>query len=174
LLQNQTGSIYVLDAVTLTVADSIDGEWDDQLPRAAPDGSVLVRRGDAVMTWVPDGPEPGGTIDAPEAVVWLTTAWDGTQPLATVADAGESEPTAPGQELFVQVSSTSNADWAADFAANLRRAGMPASVLAPETPLDPYRVVLGPYGTRDEAEATGRQLRLPFWIFTRDSTPTAP
>jgi hypothetical protein len=51
---------------------------------------------------------------------------------------------------------------------------MPASVLGPEQPLDPYRVVLGPYGTRDEAEATGRELRLPFWIFTRDTSAAEP
>jgi hypothetical protein len=47
---------------------------------------------------------------------------------------------------------------------------MPATVLSPDRAGEPYRVVLGPYPTRDEAEATGRQLGLPFWIFRRDTT----
>jgi hypothetical protein len=28
-----------------------------------------------------------------------------------------------------------------------------------------YRVVLGPYGTREEAERIGRDSRRPFWIY---------
>ena len=74
----------------------------------------------------------------------------------------------------MQVSSTSNPDWASDLVENLRRAGMAAEVLPPDVPGDPYRVVLGPYATREQAEATGRQLKLPYWIFTRDTTSTPP
>jgi hypothetical protein len=32
--------------------------------------------------------------------------------------------------------------------------------------------VLGPYPDREEAEAAGRQLKVPFWIFTRDTLST--
>jgi hypothetical protein len=166
--------IRVIDAVTLTAIDSIDGEWDEQLPQTAPDGSVLVRRGERMAAWTPGGGGVVAEIDAPASAVWLLASWDAGSTRETVVDEGEPESTAPGQELFVQVSTTTNADWAADLAANLRRAGMPASVLGPEQPLDPYRVVLGPYGTRDEAEATGRELRLPFWIFTRDTSAAEP
>jgi hypothetical protein len=35
-------------------------------------------------------------------------------------------------------------------------------------PDDAFRVVIGPYGTRDEAEDAGRKLGMPYWIFTRD------
>jgi hypothetical protein len=32
-----------------------------------------------------------------------------------------------------------------------------------------YRVVLGPYPTREAAEAIGRKLGMPYWIFQRDT-----
>ncbi len=35
---------------------------------------------------------------------------------------------------------------------------------------DGYRVVLGPYATRTQAEAIGRKLGRPFWIY-QPSTP---
>ena len=83
---------------------------------------------------------------------------------------GEVEAQHASQLIYVQVSSTSNPDWATDLAANLDRAGMQASVLPPESADEPYRVVLGPYATREEAEATRRRLNMPSWIFTQDTS----
>ena len=48
---------------------------------------------------------------------------------------------------------------------DLTRAGLAARVLPPQHPDDGYRVVLGPYATREQAEATGRRLGRPFWIY---------
>lgn len=174
LLLRRGQAVAAVDAVTFAVIDSSVGEWTAQVPAAAPDGTILMLRGDELVAWVPGGGDPVAAVSAPETSRWLVTAWEPEHQMETVVDEGEPEPTAPGQALFVQVSTTTNAEWAADLAANLRRAGMPASVLAPEEPTDPYRVVLGPYRTREEAEATGRQLRLPFWIFTRDSSLAQP
>jgi hypothetical protein len=64
----------------------------------------------------------------------------------------------------------SNADGAVDFAQNLRRAGVDASVLPPGPGEELYRVVLGPYSNREEAEGTAQLLGLPFWIYAADST----
>jgi cell division protein FtsN len=50
---------------------------------------------------------------------------------------------------------------------------MRATVLPPTTADEMYRVVLGPYPTREEAETIGRKLGMPYWIFQRDTT-TAP
>jgi hypothetical protein len=44
-------------------------------------------------------------------------------------------------------------------------------VLAPRSIEDGYRVVLGPYPTRTDAEAIGRKLGRPFWIFQADGRP---
>jgi cell division protein FtsN len=46
---------------------------------------------------------------------------------------------------------------------------MRATVLPPATADEMYRVVLGPYATREEAETTGRKLGMPYWIFQRDA-----
>ena len=52
--------------------------------------------------------------------------------------------------------------WPAD---DLTRAGLAARVLPPQHTDDGYRVVLGPYATREQAEAIGRRLGRPFWIY---------
>ena len=71
----------------------------------------------------------------------------------------------------MQVSSTSNQPWADKLARDLVVAGLRATVLAPVGPDEMFRVVIGPYASRDEAEETGRKLGMPYWIFTRDAAP---
>jgi hypothetical protein len=161
----------VVDVVSWTLVDSTTGEWDADLPLVAPDGTILIRRGDRVAAVTP-GDSATASIQAAPSDRWISMGWDPSRPALAASDPDTPEPTQPGQLIYVQVSSTSNPDWAADLAGNLRRAGMPASVLSPEAPAEPFRVVLGPYPNREEAEATGRQLKVPFWIFTRDTLST--
>ena len=59
-------------------------------------------------------------------------------------------------------------------ARDLRLAGLRTSVLPPVPPEETYRVVVGPYATREEAEDAGRKLGMPYWIFTRDAGPGPP
>ncbi len=168
-------SAWVIDLVEWKITGTIGTRWDDDLPAAAPDGSVLYRAGDRVEARSPDVADAAGQVSERRPDRWAVVAWDPARPaLDAEAGGGPAEAVRPGQLIYVQVSSTSNPDWAADLAANLRRAGMTAAVLAPEVPGDPYRVVLGPYATREEAEITGRQLKLPYWIFTRDTSSTRP
>ena len=49
--------------------------------------------------------------------------------------------------------------------ATLKDPSLAARVLPPQGADDGYRVVLGPYATRAQAEATGRRLGRPFWIY---------
>jgi hypothetical protein len=65
----------------------------------------------------------------------------------------------------VQVSTSQNPDWSGHLANDLTRAGLAARVLPPQSADDGYRVVLGPYATRAQAEAIGRRLGRPFWIY---------
>jgi len=90
------------------------------------------------------------------------------------ADAGAGQATEPGAAadttgsagpLYVQVSTSQNEAWSAGMAQQLTRAGLAARVLDPKNPDDGYRVVLGPYPTRTQAEAIGRKLGRPFWIY---------
>src|SRR2546425_1122496 len=67
--------------------------------------------------------------------------------------------------LYVQVSTSQNETWSSEMAQQLSRAGLAARVLQPKNPDDGYRVVLGPYPTRTQAEAIGKKLGRPFWIY---------
>jgi cell division septation protein DedD len=67
-----------------------------------------------------------------------------------------------------------NETFAQDLAENLKRSGMNATVLPPSPPDEGYRVVLGPFPTRDAAEDAGRKLGKPFWVFSKDQAPATP
>ncbi|MES2124850.1 MAG: SPOR domain-containing protein [Gemmatimonadota bacterium] len=85
-------------------------------------------------------------------------------------------PTAPSAgaaaSVYLQVASSQNIDWANAFASQLKDGGFPARVLNPKASGDPYRVVIGPYLTRDEADAVGRRLGRPYFLLTPGSGDT--
>lgn len=64
------------------------------------------------------------------------------------------------------MSSSQSAEWSRDFAKQLSDAGFPAKVIDPTTPDEGYRVIVGPYGTREAAEETGRKLGRPYFVLT--------
>ncbi len=163
------GSVWLVDLAGWTGPQVVAADWDETFPMVAPDGTILVRRGDRVEALAGDSLTARGTVTS-RSDRWIVISWDPRRLDLGTAPAAGREPEPGGQLIYIQVSSTSNPAWAEDLAGNLRRAGMPATVLSPDRAGEPYRVVLGPYPTRDEAEATGRQLGLPFWIFRRDTT----
>ncbi len=69
------------------------------------------------------------------------------------------------------MSSSRNPTWAKELADKLRSAGLPASVLPPRPGDEAYRVVLGPYATREQAEATGKSLGMPSFVITPQDLP---
>lgn len=168
-------SVWVLDLIHWSVNGAVRGRWTERLPLVAPDGTVLIDddgdlatvsyRDRQVVARLPGGDER-----------WLPMAWDPRRPALELASdrPAQTAPLQQTQEFYVQVSSTSNREWAEDLAANLRRAGIDASVLAPGAFDTRYRVVLGPYASREEADADRRTLNMPSWIITRDTTHTAP
>jgi hypothetical protein len=169
------------DAVLLVplggdTARVVPGSWQDDLPATGPDGTLLVRRGSDVVALGPDGGTERGRVRGGAADRWLIVPWDPRRPALQLAARPEPGPAAAatGQQIYLQVSSTSNAQWADGLARDLRSAGMRASVLPPTTADEMYRVVIGPYATRDEAETIGRTLGMPYWIFTRDSPGGPP
>ena len=167
-------SIWIVDLTTFRFAATVPGEWRDDLPAVAPDGSVLVARGGDVVALAPDSLVVTGRIMGAARDRWLLAAWDPQRPALQLA--ADTAPRAAdlGELHFVQVSSTANEAWADDLARNLRAAGMQASVLPPSVDEDRYRVVLGPFPTREAAEAIGRKLGRPYWIFTRTREPAVP
>jgi len=152
----------------------LPGAWRPDLPSAGPDGTILLARDEDVITRRPGDKGPLGTVAGGARDHWLIAQLDVRRPALQLAraDAISGGRGAGGGEIFVQVSSTSNAQWAEGLASDLRTAGMAARVLPPASADEMYRVVLGPYDTRDEAEEIGRKLGMPYWIFQRDTTAT--
>ncbi len=165
-------SIWVVDLIDGTVVATAHGSWDAALPTVAPDGTILLRRDDDVVSFSVDSLRVVGRATDTLGDRWLLAAWDPRRSALELASDSTPKAEQPGQVIYIQVSSTSNQGWAEDLAANLRRAGMSAVVLLPTHEYEPYRVALGPYPNHDAAEAIGRKLGLPYWIFIRDTTRT--
>ena len=69
-------------------------------------------------------------------------------------------------KVYLQVSSSQNPVWADELSQKLRAAGLPAAVLKPARSDEAFRVVLGPYATREQAEETGRGIGMPSFVVT--------
>ena len=160
-------TVWIVDLMGWTVAGSVRASWDSDLPTIAKNGSLLFRRDDEIVaTSLNQLDAEASTSGGSDR--FLPAVWDPRRPaLQVVADDTPSEEEESADQLiYAQVSSTHNPDWATEHAQNLRRAGLDATVLPPRQGDELYRVVLGPYDTRAEAEQAAQQLGLPFWIFT--------
>jgi len=163
-------SAWVVDLPIKRLVGGIATTWRSDLPDVAPDGTLLAREGADVVAYNPDSLKRLGKVADGAADLWLLTAWTprgayrGASALPT-SPVASGDTAAPGAAMYIQVSVSQNATWSAEMADQLTRAGLSAKVLPPANPDDGYRVVLGPYATREEAEAIGRKLGRPFWIY---------
>jgi cell division protein FtsN len=150
------------------------GTWNADLPVIAADGTLLIREGNAVVAYDPEtGAEAGRIADAPLGR-WVTIPWD-PQPPALQMAAQSTEPRVARSEgliYYAQVSSTSNQAWAEDLAQRLRAGSVEATVLLPTSIEDRYRVVLGPFGSREQADDMGRRLGRAYFVFSQEDTTT--
>jgi hypothetical protein len=166
-------SVWVIDVGTGKYFGATAARWSDDLPAVAPPHALLVRRGADVVAL--DLGAPGfkevGRIRGGAPDFWLPLAWhppaeneipvESDSTTTASADSGANRPT-----VYLQVSSSQNPTWASELSEKLRAAGLPASVLTPKRSEEAYRVVLGPYATREQAEETGRKLGMPSFIVT--------
>ena len=174
LVRPQKGdSVWLVDMARNRAAGAVKAEWAPDLPTVTNQGLLLVKQGADVVAydvgregWPSVGKVAGGAAD-----LWLPLAWIPGPEATTVATTDSTLPAdsgaagEPGNEVYLQVSSSQNPAWARDLASQLRDAGLPASVLEPHGPDEGYRVVLGPYASRAEAESAGRKLGRPFFIY---------
>jgi len=179
-------SVWIIDLATSRRVASVKTEWGRDLPAVAGRAALFARQGADVVASdlsranLPElGRIAGGAID-----LWTVTSWVPRERQLRVAAAAESAtvaqdsllaPDAPADtavaapradQLYLQVSSSQNADWSRELARQLSGAGYPAQVLEPSTVDEGYRVVLGPYPNREEAEETGRKLGRPYFVLT--------
>ena len=166
-------SVWLVDMARNRAAGAVQADWAPDLPTVTNQGLLLVKQGPDVVAydisregWPSVGKVSGGADDSgcrwPGSPARRRSPSPPPTPRSrqTTGAAGE-----PGNEVYLQVSSSQNPAWARDLATQLRDAGLPASVLEPRGPDDGYRVVLGPYASRAEAESAGRKLGRPFFIY---------
>jgi hypothetical protein len=165
-------SLWIVDLDRGVLAGTARGTWAPDLPLVSAPNVLIARQGadvvalDLATNGLPEkGRIPGGAGDR-----WTSLAWSPVSDAAAEALAADSaardtttDSTATAQ-VYLQVSSSQNPDWATELARKLGAAGLGASVLKPAAAGDPYRVVLGPYPSRDSAEATGRTLGMPYFV----------
>jgi len=130
---------------------------------------VLVTTSDAVFAPLSTGWNETGIVAVPPAATVVVDtaplAQAKTDSAAEDSTAADTAGAAPAK-VYLQISSSQNPTWADQLAEKLRAAQLPASVLPPKTHDEPYRVVLGPYATREQAEEISRGLGMPSFVIT--------
>ncbi|MGE0353048.1 MAG: SPOR domain-containing protein [Gemmatimonadales bacterium] len=163
-------SVWVVDLARRLYLRTWATPWTDDLPAVGAGHILLLRDGKDVAAFdlaadlLPEvGRVRGGAGDLWVPLPWVPGPGSSTPRRDTVTVAHAD--TAVQRDVYLQVSSSRNPDWAEDLARKLREAGLPARVLPPRQDADAYRVVLGPYTSRDEAEEAGQKLGRPFFVY---------
>ena len=181
LVRPATGdTAWVVDVGKGGFVGTVDVEWDEDLPAVVSPNTLLTRRGKDVLAvdLAGEGFPVRGKVTGGAADAWLPLTWHPPQeegvPVnadsAALAAAADSAGKAPS--VYLQVSSSQNPVWADELSQKLRAAGLPAAVLKPARSDEAYRVVLGPYATREQAEETGRGIGMPSFVVTTQDPPS--
>ncbi len=176
-------SVWIINLATNTYTATVTAPWDTDLPTVIGDATLLLRQDADIIALDLHSPElrETGRLTGAAADLYLPVPWspEGTriqQPVAN-ADSGAATPRTPdstraggppdagGGIVYLQVSRSQNPAWAQELAATMRDEGFPALVLTPRTGEEAFRVVVGPYPSREAAESAGRRLGRPSFIF---------
>ncbi len=172
-------SLWLVDLATNKYMGGIAAEWASDLPTITNQQVLLAKVGRDVVAYdlTAEGWPERGRVAGGAADFWIPLAWTpetGTassivetpiaaQPADSSADDGDR-----AARVYLQVSSSQNKSWAEELSRQLAQQGLPASVLEPRGPEEGFRVVLGPYPSREAAESTGRKLGRPFFVYQPD------
>lgn len=167
-------SVWLVDLAKDRFVDSFAAEWEADMPTVTNLQTLLVKAGGDVVAFdltKDDFPETGrvrgGARDAWLPLAWTPETGTAISPVGGVDTALLAGPAGQAR-VFLQVSSSQNRAWSAELARQLEQQGLPARVLDPRQGEDGFRVVIGPYPTREAAESTGRRLGRPFFIYQPD------
>jgi hypothetical protein len=171
----EADSVWVVDPAARRLVATLAADWSADLPLLAPPSFLVVRRGDDIVTVNLDDAVPGerGRVSGGAGDLWLAVGWSPERPAVIAADstvltadsilmAGTGA--AGSTLLYLQVSSSRNADWARELSEKISAAGLATVVLQPASGDDVYRVVVGPYSTREQADSAGRNLGMPSFV----------
>ncbi len=168
-------SLWLVDLARNRFLRGFAANWAMDLPTVTNQQTLLIKQGPDVVAYdltLADTPE-SGRVRGGSDDFWLPLAWTpetGTasitpevSPDSVQVDSGQGGPA--DTRVYLQVSSSQNKAWSSELARQLEQQGLPASVLDPHSSDEGYRVVLGPYPSREAAESTGKRLGRPFFIY---------
>jgi hypothetical protein len=172
-------SVWVVDVGLGRQAGSVAGGWATDLPMVAAPNTLILRRGSDVvgLNLATEGFPETGRVKGAAGDLWLALRWRPARDaeVQAAADSGlqvaGADSSAAAPSVYLQVSSSQNPAWANELTEKLKGAGLPASVLPPARSDEAYRVVLGPYATREQAESTGKKIGMPSFVVTPQDTP---
>jgi hypothetical protein len=189
-------TVWVIDLVRSRLAGSLASPWATDLPVVTGGKTLIGRVGDDVVTWDLTGEAPVKTASLEGAAgdVFLALDWrpaslrpqviaqtpppadslpqedPAAEPEAAPAVESVRAPAPEGGEIYIQVTSSQNEGYAKALARQLSEIGFRARVSEPDSEGAGFRVLVGPYQSRDDAEADGRRLGRPYFI-TAPSSP---
>jgi hypothetical protein len=182
-------SVWVMSVGTDKVVETVHSKWRSDLPLVAIDGSLLLAQDSDVIIHGPRGDRrvAGGASD-----FWYPFVWNGLRPRAAALDQpvtfpGDSDTTAVVAPPVVAPETTAapppradsttagftvsfavllDESRARDQAARITVNGQHARVVADMTNGTAlYRVVLGPFPTRQDADRAGRASGLSYLVY---------
>ncbi|HET9064764.1 MAG TPA: SPOR domain-containing protein [Gemmatimonadales bacterium] len=192
-------SLWLIDLVRQERVATIQAPWAEDLPLVSGGRTLVVRSGEDIVAWdIMSSPPTARTRLAGAAKDrFLQLPWvpaSGTAPIGDTPDLADtpaatdsagtlasdegaddaatspdSTAAAAAERVFIQVSSSQNMEYARAFARQLTEIGFRAKVLDPKAPGEGFRVVVGPYPTREAADADGRRLGRPYFVTTPGS-----
>jgi hypothetical protein len=173
-------SIWLINLATGEYVGAVAGPWAADLPTVLGDATLLVREGEDVVAHdlSQEGFPETGRLKGRAADLYLPMPWvprgnmpERIAPSPNPTQQAEASPESPGGQVelpstvYLQVSRSQNPAWAQALAGEIRDEGFPALVITPQTGEEAYRVVVGPYPSREAAESAGRRLGRPSFIY---------
>ena len=195
LARAETGdSIWVVAIGTQRVIGGVRGAWRADLPFVGYDGAVAVASGADVVFYDGETLRPRSRIVNGASDFWYPMMWDGFRPRAASLDepvhfdsiatdsmqrdstavaadtSAISADTAASAGFIVSFAAFLTDDRAKELAASIKVAGEAARVVTSMRDGSTiYRVVLGPFLTKEEADAAGRASGRSYWVY--EGTP---
>ena len=184
-----TDSLWIVAIGTDRVIGALRSAWRTDLPFVGYDGSVVVASGNDVVGFDGETLRQRFRVRGGGQDFWYPFIWDGFRPRSASLDepvrfdtskigiAADSTftgdtttragtDTAETRGFIVSFAAFLTEDRASELAARIKVGGEAARVVpAARGGSTIYRVVLGPYLTRDEAERAGRESGHAYWVF---------
>jgi hypothetical protein len=193
--EGREGETWVVGVARGDVIGRLGTGWASDLPTVSEEGVLLLRQGSAVVARDVRSLDSLGAVPDAGDDVWFAGRWvpasaalaarqkadtsgkhlvtapvPSTREPERAAAAAAVAPVAT-PSFWVQIASLHSAEAARALAAELRSEHQSVAIVEPRQEGDPWRVMSGPYPTRNAADSAGRSLGRPYWVVDRSREP---